>query len=221
MNHSLFDQTIDARNRFWETVGTVDPQVLTHLINPAFMGGPVWPAMRQAFIKVETSDSVILASDGLSDPFDDMKEPNQGFSLECYLESDDPALRKSISELNQTWQFHLVYQVAQNFAHHGGIKELLEQYGVLSMEFASINVPAPFLTEDGRVGVLLGLESNKMPNAIAGPAGDISLVSIKVLTPQELDYILQHGAAGRVQLVQLLREQGTYHLSTLHRDSVV
>jgi hypothetical protein len=178
-------------------------------------------AMRQAFVKVETPNSVILASDGLSDPFDDMEEPNQGFGLECYLESDDPTLRKSIADLKQTWQFQLVYEVAQNFAHHGGVKELLEQYGVLSMEFSLINVPEPFRDEEGRVGVLLGLESNQIPTSIIGPASDIRLVSIKILTSQELQYISQHGAAGRKKLAQLFREQGSHHLSTLNRNSVV
>jgi hypothetical protein len=41
-NNDLFDQTIDTRNGFWEKIGTVDPDVLTHIINPAFMGGPRW-----------------------------------------------------------------------------------------------------------------------------------------------------------------------------------
>lgn len=221
MNNHVLDQTINARNQFWNQIGTVDPYVLTHLINPAFMGGPVWPALRQAFVKVETPNSVILASDGLSDPFDNMKEANQGFSLECYIESDDPQLRKDISELKHTWQFQLVYQIAQNFAHHGGIKELMQRYEVLSMELSSISVPEPFVTRDGRCGVLLGLESNQTPNVIAGPVSDILLVSIKILTPKELDYITQHGAAGRKKLAQLFREQGTYHLSTLNRESVI
>ncbi|MFC7441553.1 hypothetical protein [Laceyella putida] len=220
-NNDLFNQTIDARDGFWKKIGTVDPYVLTHLINPAFMGGPKWPAMRQAFVKVETPNSVILASDGLSDPFDDVEEPNQGFSLECYLESDDPTLRKSIADLDQTWQFQLVYEVAQNFAQHGGVKELLELYGVLSMEFSFIDVPEPFSDEEGRVGVLLGLESDQIPTSFMGPASDIRWVSIKVLTSQELHYILQHGADGRKKLAELFREQGTHHLSTLNRKSVV
>jgi hypothetical protein len=197
MKDDLFNATVSVRNNFWKTIGKIDPDVLTHLINPAFRGGPRWPALRQAFVKIETPNSIILASDGLSDPFDDVEEPNQGFSLECYLESDDPALRKNIAELDQTWQFQLLYEVAQNFAHHGGVKELLERHGVLSMEFSYLDVPEPFSNEEGRVGVLLGLESEQIPTSIIGPASDIRLVSIKILTSQELQYILQNGAAVR------------------------
>lgn len=195
--------------------------MLTHIVNPAFLGGPAWPALRQAFVKIETPDTVILAGDGLSDPFDDMEEPNQGFSLECYLESDDPALRKNIADLKKTWQFQLVYEVAQNFANHGGVKALLEEYGTLSMEFSHIDVPEPFRDEEGRVGILLGLESEQIPTSITGPAGDIRLVSIKILTSQELQYILEKGAVGRKRLAQLFREQGSHHLSSLDRNSVV
>ncbi|SMP35941.1 Suppressor of fused protein (SUFU) [Laceyella tengchongensis] len=221
MKDDLFNETVDVRYDFWKKIGKIDPDVLTHLINPAFRGGPRWPALRQAFVKIETPNSVIWASDGLSDPFDDVEEPNQGFSLECYLESDDPALRKNIAELDQTWQFQLLYEVAQNFAHHGGVKELLEHHGVLSMEFSYIDVPEPFSDEEGRVGVLLGLESEQIPTSIIGPASDIRLVSIKILTSQELQYILQHGAAGRKKLAELFREQGSHHLSTLNRNPVV
>ena len=42
-------------------------------VNPALLGGPKWPALRQAFRVVKRSNgNVIMASDGLSDPFDDM-----------------------------------------------------------------------------------------------------------------------------------------------------
>jgi len=41
--------------------------------NPALLGGPKWPALRQAFRVVRRkTGNVILASDGLSDPFDDI-----------------------------------------------------------------------------------------------------------------------------------------------------
>ncbi|MRG28995.1 hypothetical protein [Laceyella tengchongensis] len=89
------------------------------------------------------------------------------------------------------------------------------------MEFSYLDVPEPFSDEEGRVGVLLGLESEQIPTSIFGPASDIRLVSIKILTSQELQYILQNGAAGRKKLAELFREQGSHHLSTLNRNSVI
>jgi hypothetical protein len=220
-NNDLYEQTVNARKAFWKKIGTVDPYVLSYFLNPALIGSFGWSFVRQAFVKVETPNTVILASDGLSNPFDALDEPNQGFSLECFIESDDPALRKSFTDLTEVWQLQLLYNVVHHIAGHGGIKELLERHGLLSMELSSIDVMEPFRDEEGRVGVLLGLDSIHIPPSIEGPASNIRLVSIKILTSRELQYVLRHGDAGRKKLARLFREQGSDHLSTLNRNSVV
>ena len=47
--------------------------MLSHLVSPTLSGGPKWPALRQAFRLVRRPNgNIILASDGLSDPFDDI-----------------------------------------------------------------------------------------------------------------------------------------------------
>ena len=71
-NAALCQASHNARQACWSQVGTVDSDVLSHIINPAFMGGPRWPALRQAFAVIRRPDTqtVVLASDGLSDPFD-------------------------------------------------------------------------------------------------------------------------------------------------------
>ncbi|MEG1052532.1 MAG: hypothetical protein RSF79_10870, partial [Janthinobacterium sp.] len=60
-----------ARDAFYGTLGTVDADVLAPLVNPAFMGGPRWPSLRQAWRVIRRPDSIVIASDGLSDPFED------------------------------------------------------------------------------------------------------------------------------------------------------
>jgi hypothetical protein len=71
-NAALCEASHKARQACWGKVGRVDSDVLSHIINPAFMGGPRWPALRQAFavIRRPETQTVVLASDGLSDPFD-------------------------------------------------------------------------------------------------------------------------------------------------------
>ena len=70
----VLEASYHARDVCWQQLGTVDPDVLGHIINPAFMGGPRWPALRQAFRVVRRPNgNVIIASDGLSDPFDDVE----------------------------------------------------------------------------------------------------------------------------------------------------
>lgn len=48
------DQAIEIRQQCWQY------DVLTHAINPAFMGRPAWPSLHQAFVKVNTAQSVKL-----------------------------------------------------------------------------------------------------------------------------------------------------------------
>ena len=69
----ILEASSRAREECWQQIGTLEPLVLSHLVNPALMGGPRWPAMRQAFRVVRRPNgNVIIASDGLSDPFDDI-----------------------------------------------------------------------------------------------------------------------------------------------------
>lgn len=71
----LLEQSSQARENMWKRVGTLEPMVLSHTVNPASTGGPKWPAHRQAFRVIKRPNgNVILASDGLSDPFDDIAE---------------------------------------------------------------------------------------------------------------------------------------------------
>ena len=69
----LLEKSSKAREALWESLGSLEPLVLSHLVNPALSGGPKWPALRQSFRLVRRPDgNVLLASDGLSDPFDDV-----------------------------------------------------------------------------------------------------------------------------------------------------
>ena len=69
----LLEKSSRAREAVWQQLGSLEPLVLSHLVSPTLSGGPKWPALRQAFRLVRRPNgNVILASDGLSDPFDDI-----------------------------------------------------------------------------------------------------------------------------------------------------
>ena len=70
----LLEKTSRAREAVWQQLGVLEPMFLSHLVNPALStGAPKWPSKRQAFRLVRRPNgNVILASDGLSDPFDDV-----------------------------------------------------------------------------------------------------------------------------------------------------
>ena len=68
----LLERTLKARADAWRQLGRVHPINTSYLKAATKDERSKWPAKRQAYQMIERpSGSVILASDGLSDPFDD------------------------------------------------------------------------------------------------------------------------------------------------------
>jgi hypothetical protein len=216
-----FDKSCQLRDSYWKSIGEVDPYVMTHIINPAFMGGPTWPSLRQAFLTIHAPERTILASDGLSDPYDDMETntgnaPYNGFGLEVYV-----ATEKLTVPVNTTWQFQLVYQAAQVIADQGSVINLLNDLTYITTEFYNVDVPAEFRNADSRVGAFIGLPDPIMPGELQLSLEPVKMVNVKLLTLPELDYVINHGAEGRAKLAELFMAQGNPTWSTLERASVV
>ena len=117
-NAALCDASHKARQACWSIVGQVDSDVLSHIINPTFMGGPRWPALRQAFavIRRPETQTVVLASDGLSDPFDGtctktlLARANCCLCLPCFVDTHCRKVKWSTtSEVIQSWPSRLAY----------------------------------------------------------------------------------------------------------------
>lgn len=216
-----FENSCKLRNEFWESIGQLDPDVIAHLINPSFMGGPTWPSLRQAFATIRMPEHTIIASDGLSDPYDDMESNTSnaeynGFGLEVYVLAD-----KIEGLVNTTWEFQLIYQAAQLIANHGSIVSLLEEMTYLTTEFYDVDVPQEFKNAEGRVGAILGLPDSRIPETVELTLEDVRMVNVKLLLPSELEYVVKHGEEGRAQLAELLIKQGNAALSTLNRAPVI
>ncbi len=219
-----FDQSVELRNAFWSTIGKIESDVLTHIINPAFMGGPAWPSLRQAFMKIDTPEGTIIASDGLSDPYSDFDEnpDNQkynGLGCEFYLECDE--LMPDMETMKTSWQFSVLYQAAQLAAGNPNIGGALDKYTFISTELYNCNVPDEFINADKRTGVLLNLKSEVVPATVELSLEPVKMVNVKLLTLQELEYITSNGAEGRVKIAGLIAKQGKTGRSSLERESVV
>jgi hypothetical protein len=210
-----------ARDSLWSEVGDVDPYVAAPMINPAFLGGPAWPGLRQAFVRVTRPDGVgIVTSSGLADPYDD-GGPLVGLGCEVYLASPLFATTE-VAGLSALWQFNTVYAIAQNVAGAGwqlGIQ--LERYGALSMEIPGADAPEGWLSDDGALGVLLGVSLPGVPSSISVPAGEVSIVGAVPLRADELAYVIAEGGAGRVRVADALRSLTAAQLSSPERTSVV
>lgn len=214
-----------ARSVAWSTLGTLDPLVITHLINPAFMGGPAWPALRQAFVRVQRPHTTLLATDGLSDPYDRGEGPLTGVGLELVVESTDPALRQEVQHLSGHWLFQVLYQVAQNAADIGPrLREMLDTYGVLSLALpigSDERVPDGWLNNAAEIGVLLGMPTPSLPASVDVPAGAVRLVPVVVLRPSELEAVVNGGAPARQEVVDRLAACGAHSVVDSQRPALL
>ncbi|MEM9723633.1 MAG: hypothetical protein AAGA10_30505 [Bacteroidota bacterium] len=225
MNYTYhFEESIKRRDAFWEGIGAVHPDVLSHAVNPAFMGGPKWPSLRQAFKKIDTNEITIIASDGLSDPystFDSNPEVKgfNGLGCEFYLECDEKLT--DIGALSPTWQFNVLYQAAQFAAGNPNVLGMIQQHTWVSLELYDCKVPPEFVSPEERSGILIGLESAIVPKEVELSLEKIRLVNVKLLTLSELSYLQQNGNKGRQEVAQKILAQAKASRSFLSREPVV
>ena len=161
----LITQSEASRMTLYSKLGSLQDFVLTQA-SQAVAGGPRWPANSQKFRVINRPNgTVIIASDGLSDPFDDLQSDANvnGFGLEFYIETPAAELGTTPSELKASWQFQLLYTVCSLAAGHGGIRSIIDDMLLLSTEAEGVSDAVPsdnrkaLVNKAGRVGALLGL----------------------------------------------------------------
>jgi hypothetical protein len=218
MSQNLFDETCKARDEFYSSVGNVEPDVVAHVINPAFMGGPAWPALRQAFSIIHRGDNTIVISNGLSDPFDDVEKPNTGFGIEIYAETKE----RIEGNITESSLFKLVHATAQQAAHSGQMADFVRQHGVITMELYADDCGLhQYQNENGMVGIMIGVEHPDVPKKFDFPGGEVILAAVQVLTPEELSYVAEARAEGRNNLHEKLKATGIYHFLSPDRRSLI
>lgn len=212
-----------ARDAFYASLGAVDGDVLAPLVNPSFMGGPRWPSLRQAWRVIRRPGSIIIASDGLSDPFeddDDIFEP-LGYLVEVCVEA--PLGSVDGDNIAQSWLFDLIYQLSQNVAAHGSIDLLVQRHGSVSMVLDVQDAPAGLEDDKEQVGVLLAQGAPGMPPSFDTPYGEVLLLTITVLQPAELAFISEapDKAQSRRALLAALAASPTGQHSLASRAAVI
>lgn len=83
-------------------------------------------------------------------------------------------------------------------------------------------VPEDWLTEDGRLGVLVGFPAPDLPAVIEHPQGTVRLLAIQVLHPVELAHIESGGPMEplRNALIDAMLAHPRAHLCRLDRAAV-
>ncbi|RKI42874.1 hypothetical protein D7X55_38975 [Corallococcus sp. AB049A] len=201
---ALYERTETAREAFWRTLGTLDENAIL----PIVVGGG-WPARRQVWRVIHRPEGrALFVTDGLSDFFVDTVEPSVGFGLELALETDEPQAK---------WPVTLLERIANELVGHEHLHEPART-GILSMEVDGAHLPEPLLTKEGRVAVLLGMDTPTLPGHFTMPDGQVRLVTVKTLMPRELTYLLEHG---REELLHRFNQSPPGHLSKAWRQPVV
>lgn len=202
-----------ARLAFWRTLGDASDDVLAPLIGPALLGGTRWPT-RPAWRVITRSARTAIASDALSDPWDD--EYGIGFGLELWIETDT-----TLGVVIGSWMLAAIQEVSYTCAGHGGVRQLMDELHTISVEISGRAFPPELHNEHGRVGVLLGTPADDVPQWITMPEGRTRLVPLTVLTLPELQYVVKNGEHGRNELARALAASPLGFRSRLDRDSVL
>lgn len=233
-NEATCAATHASLDRYWAGLGTVEADLLGHLISPGLLGGSNWPSTRQAYRVVRRDGTLILATDGMSDPFDQAQGMGNGYEMELFVETADlPAELAGqpgdISQLPRSWAFELLQHVASSVADAGGITHSLQRLGALSMEMPGFSeshalngqLPARFVTADDCVGVLLGAPAPGFATRIDDtPLSPVQVVPVVLLTALELEAIRAGGKAARDAIVDGLAASSGHVCSFQRADMV-
>lgn len=236
--HPALAASYARRDAFWSDVGSVEHDVLGHLISPGLLGEPDWPTTRQAYRVIRRDGGAILiATDGMSDPFDgvDPLPPVNGFECELFIEvtglpPEHSGAPGEVDPIKHSWAFELLSHVAGMVAESGGAKAQFERYGVLSMEIPGVSqsdaiataLPPRFITTDDALGILIGGPAPDFPDRIADmPLSPVRLMPIVILTAAELAEIRAGDDDTREAIVEQLGRTMSGHRCDLVRASIV
>lgn len=207
----LLDTAEAAREATWRTLGNLDKDVIT----PIAMSDS-WPGHRRLWRVIRREGGrILIVSHGLSDCFYEHMAPSVGFGLELALETD-----VAVKDVLKGWPLLLLERVADEVAAHEHVRERVKA-GLFSMEVSGKRMPKALVTSEGRVGVLLGVESHSLPRHFTTPYGEVRLVTVKALLPPELEYLLAHGEPGQAELARRFAHGGEAHLSGVRRRPTV
>lgn len=208
----LWDQARIARHSVWRGLGTLSDD----LYIPPVVGGP-WPGERQWWQAVRRPEGrMLIVTDGLSDPFSDILDrPTAGFGLELAIETPE-----RLGEVWKSWPVRLLERVAYEVAELEKLRVTLSK-GTLSMEVDGAGMPETLVTPEGRVAVLIGVETDALPSRFTLPGGEVRLLTVKALMPAELKWLLRQDKGAAAELIRRFNAAGEGHLSRSWRQPVV
>ena len=198
----------DALTAAWGALGEVER------VEPRLGVQPSW--RRQGYLLVRRPDGAdVLTTDGLGEA---EGAAALGAGAEVYLAS--PELGATPEAVADGWRFTIVAAVARRIGASGmHLPAELEQYGALSMSVPA-DAPPEWRGADGGVGVLVGVGLPGVPEAVATAAGEVRLVGLVPLRPEELQRILDGGREARRSVAARLAALPPAQLTAPDRPAV-
>jgi hypothetical protein len=207
----------EARLAFFRTVGKPDEQAWYPTAVPNTPGGPRWPR-QPAWRRIRAGNQTIVSSSGLTDPFDEAEKPNIGYAVEVAMATQD----EIPEQLHPTWLLDLAVAVSNQAAIDGRFYLRAVKFGTFL--FGAPGAPASYghwLDRTGTLGFLVGVPIPDVSGTMKLPVANAMFLMAKLLTPAEYEFIAERGLQAAREVVERFGEDQTYHLSSLHRKSVV
>lgn len=210
-------QTVAAGRRaaFFARLGRVGDDRLAPLISESLMGNaPAWP-VREGHAVIDPGDgTLIVATDGLGDPFDD-GAPGLPYELAMRLSAPDEAEAPM-----ETVRAHPVFAVHRSLAFNlltfPDLTEQFERHGALSLLLPAGEEAGDFLDTD-RDPAMVGLILTHAP---AEAEGDVALIRATLILPAEVAALEAGGQETRPALARALDAAGVGWTSRSDRDPV-
>ncbi|RKH64735.1 imm11 family protein [Corallococcus aberystwythensis] len=196
-----------ARDEVWRGLGTLDED---YLPSP---GSGLWPGREGQRRIQRPGGRTLFVTHGLSSPFLSDPSPSVGLGVELALEVEGPLEDTAAFDPQGMWPARLLSAVSYALAINP------VALGALALDFMMVEViadgmPASLLTQDGGVFVLLERASAPLPEFFSLPAGEVRLITAKVLLPEELRWT-RDGKGTEKELLQRLAEAG---VDTVYRE---
>ena len=140
-----------------------------------------------------------------------------GFGLEVYIETNEEILPTNAKE---KWQFHMIFQMAMQVAHFGNIINQIQKHKYMTTELYDVPLSDEWRNQEERVGIIMGLESKLVPPTCELSLEPVAMVNLKLLTLNELNFVIEKGGEGRLELAETFSNSENGSLSSLDRTSL-
>jgi hypothetical protein len=204
-----------ARDLFWAAIGRVDSDVLAQAIASRFIADmPVWPSGHESFRIIRTDSTILIATEGLSDPDDGPYQGCNGLGFELFIEAPAVELRHPIGSA----YLYILTQTARNLVDAAETLERWRKFQMLSLEIPADKNDQRMVNPDGQYIALLGMPGFDAAREMTGmPLSPVRAMAVTVVHPADFEKVRGEGSAGRTRLAAALDRAGLAHVSDLNR----